>query len=33
MLLANDTEMLGMVAVADTVKASSAGAIARLKKA
>lgn len=33
MLLATEKEMLGMVAVADTVKASSAEAIQRLKKA
>jgi len=31
MLLATDKEMLGMVAVADTVKDSSAEAIERLK--
>jgi Cu+-exporting ATPase len=33
MLLATDKEMIGIVAVADTVKASSAEAVARLKKA
>jgi len=33
MLLATDKEMIGILAVADTVKASSAEAIARLKKA
>jgi len=33
MLLSTDKEMIGIVAVADTVKASSADAVARLKKA
>ena len=33
MLLATDKEMIGILAVADTVKASSAQAVARLKKA
>lgn len=33
MLLATDKVMIGIIAVADTVKASSASAVARLKKA